>query len=51
MIEPPLPSSDITPIILREDIVVYIGNLPHDLTTAEADKINKVINAYIENPK
>ncbi|WP_072628223.1 hypothetical protein [Serratia marcescens] len=34
------------PIPLRGDIVVAIGNLPYDLTEAEADRISNIINSY-----
>ena len=38
-----LPSKDVTPIRIRDDLQVLVANLPHDLTKEEADKINRVI--------
>jgi len=40
------PSSTV-PIPLRETRVVYVANLPLDLTQAEADKIVRVVQAYV----
>ena len=37
---------DIIPIPLREDLVVYIKDLPLNLTKVEADKIIRIIKAY-----
>jgi hypothetical protein len=36
---------DYIPVPLRADVTVYITNLPLDLTTAEADKIARVVAA------
>lgn len=36
----------IVPIQLRDDLTVYVKDLPLDLTTAEADKIVRVIKAF-----
>ncbi len=36
---------DLLPVKIRPDKIVYIQNLPLDLTVAEADKINAVIKA------
>lgn len=43
----------IVPIQIREDLVVRIGRIPHDLTRAEADKIARVVSALalLEPPK
>lgn len=40
-----MPSSNIIPIPIRADLVVYIQGLPFDLTEAEAKKISGVVNA------
>lgn len=37
--------SDILPIPIRPDHVVYLQNLPLDLTPAEADKVARVVRA------
>lgn len=42
--------SDILPIALREDLVVYIQNLPLDLTRQEARKISRVVQALADEP-
>lgn len=34
------------PIYLREELVVYIHHLPHDLTAAEAQKISRIVQAF-----
>jgi hypothetical protein len=36
----------ILPIQIREDLIVYIQDLPHDLTQSEAQKISNVIEAH-----
>lgn len=36
----------LVPIALRRDVTVHIGNLPLDLTEAEARKIGAVVLAY-----
>ncbi|MEE9434519.1 MAG: hypothetical protein V3V15_09815 [Sphingorhabdus sp.] len=36
----------VLPIRLRENLTVQIGNLPHDLSTAEATRVANVILAY-----
>lgn len=41
--------STIVPIPLSENRVVYIANLPLSLSAAEADKITRVVNAYIDH--
>lgn len=43
-----LPSKDITPIRIRENLQVLVAHLPHDLTKDEADKINRVIIAFVK---
>jgi hypothetical protein len=40
---------DIIPIPLREDLVVFIKDLPLDLTKKEADKIIRIIKAYSDD--
>ena len=40
--------SQIVPVPLREREVVYVANLPLDLTLAEADKIARVVRAFAE---
>lgn len=40
---------DIIPIPLREDLIVYLQGLPLNLTSAEAQKIIKVVSAYVES--
>lgn len=37
----------VTPIKIREDVMVRIAHLPHDLTKEEADKIVKIIMAHV----
>ncbi len=39
---------DIIPIPLREDLVVFIKDLPLDLTKKEANKIIRIIKAYAD---
>jgi hypothetical protein len=46
-----LPSKDVTPIRIREDLQILVAHLPHDLTSEEADKINRVIMAHIKQPQ
>lgn len=43
----PLTSMDVFPIRIRENVIVQVANLPHDLTQAEAQKIARVIQAHI----
>lgn len=42
---------DIVSIPLRDDRTVYIQNLPLDLTSREAEKISKVIQALAQSPR
>jgi len=44
-LNPPRSPYDIFPVPLRDDLVVYLQNIPLDLTQAEARKIAAVINA------
>jgi len=44
-LNPPRSPHDIFPVPIREDLVVYLQNVPLDLTGAEADKIAAVIRA------
>lgn len=37
----------VMPVRIREDVIVCIARLPHDLTKEEANKIAKVILAYV----
>ncbi len=46
-----LPSKDVTPIRIRDDLQVLIANLPHDLTKAESDKITSIIMAHVNDSK
>lgn len=43
-------AADIIPIPLREDRMVYVQNLPLDLTLPEAQKIARVIEALAQTP-
>jgi len=40
-------SIDVFPIRIRENVVVQVAHLPHDLTEAEAQKIARVIQAHV----
>jgi len=40
----------ILPVAIRENVVVHIQDLPHDLTPKEADKIARVITAFAVRP-
>ena len=44
-LNPPRSPHDIFPIPLREDLVVYLQNIPLDMTQAEANKIAAVVHA------
>jgi hypothetical protein len=44
-LNPPRSPHDIFPVPLREDLVVYLQNIPLDMTMAEARKIAAVIQA------
>lgn len=44
-LKPPRSPHDIFPVPLREDLVVYLQNVPLDMTQAEARKIAAVIQA------
>lgn len=46
-----LPSKDITPIRIRDNLQVLVAHLPHDLTKEEANKINRVICAHVKSTK
>lgn len=41
--------SSIVPIPLRDQLVVYVANLPLNLSAEEADKISRVIQAYVNS--
>jgi hypothetical protein len=41
--------SSIVPIPLRDQLVVYVANLPLNLSASEADKITRVIQAYVSS--
>jgi hypothetical protein len=41
--------SSIVPIPLRDQLVVYVANLPLNLSAEEADKISRVIQAYVSS--
>ena len=44
-LNPPRSPHDIFPVPLREDLVVYLQNVPLDMTQAEASKIAAVVHA------
>ena len=44
-LNPPRSPHDIFPVPLREDLVVYLQNIPLDMTQAEARKIASVVQA------
>lgn len=44
-LNPPRSPHDIFPIPLREDLIVYVQNVPLDMTQAEARKIAAVVHA------
>ena len=44
-LNPPRSPHDIFPVPLREDLVVYLQNVPLDMTTKEANKIAAVVKA------
>ena len=46
VLNPPRSPFDVLPIRLREDLVVYVQNLPLDLRAPEAEKIAAVIRAF-----
>lgn len=43
-----LPSKDVTPIRIRDNLQVLIAHLPHDLTKEEAEKIKRVVMAHVK---
>jgi hypothetical protein len=45
VLNPPRSPHDIFPVPIREDLVVYLQNIPLDLTRAEARKIAAVVKA------
>ena len=45
ILNPPRNPFDVLPIRLREELVVYVQNLPLDLSEQEAEKIGAVIRA------
>jgi len=47
-LDPPRRPHDIFPVPLREDLVVYIQNVPLDLTPKEAEKIASVVRALAD---
>ncbi|EEB78951.1 hypothetical protein GPB2148_2159 [marine gamma proteobacterium HTCC2148] len=49
LLNPPRSPHEIFPVPIRENLVVYIQNLPLDLTPAEADRIARVVRA-LANP-
>lgn len=44
-LNPPRSPHDIFPVPIREDLVVYVQNIPLDMTRAEASKIAAVVKA------
>lgn len=47
-LDPPRSPHDIFPVPIREDLVVYIQNVPLDLTAREAERIARVVKALAE---
>jgi hypothetical protein len=47
-LNPPRSPHDIFPIPLREDLVVYLQNVPLDLKSREAEKIAAVVRALVD---
>jgi hypothetical protein len=47
-LDPPRSPHDIFPVPIREDLVVYIQNVPLDMTVKEADKIAAVVRALAD---
>lgn len=47
-LDPPRRPHDIFPVPLRDDLVVYIQNVPLDLTPKEAEKVAAVIRALAD---
>jgi hypothetical protein len=45
-----MPGVEIIPIQIREDVVVRIHGIPHDLTEEEAAKIARVVHALVKLP-
>lgn len=39
----------VLPIKIRDDIIVRVAHLPHDLTKKEADKIIRIIMAHVNS--
>ena len=50
-LDPPRRPGEVFPIPIRQGLVVYVQNVPLDMTTAEADKICRVIRALVEESK
>jgi hypothetical protein len=50
-LDPPRSPHDIFPVPIREDLVVYLQNIPLDMTRAEACKIAAVVKALAEPDK
>jgi hypothetical protein len=50
LLNPPRSPHEIFPVPIRENLVVYIQNLPLDLTPAEAERIARVVRA-LANPE
>lgn len=46
-LNPPRSPHDIFPVPIREDLVVYLQNIPLDMTRAEARKISAVVQALV----
>ena len=47
-LNPPRSPHEVFPVPIREDLVVYIQNVPLDLTSHEAERIARVIKALAE---
>ena len=41
----------VLPVKIRENVVVAVAHLPHDLTKAEAEKISRVILSLVSESK
>lgn len=45
-VSPPSAFANVLPVMIRPDVTVQIGNLPHDLTEAEARRIANIVLAF-----
>lgn len=47
-LDPPRKAGEVFPIPIREDTVVYLQNVPLDLSAREADRICRVVRALVD---